>query len=78
MNPAALFRFKGDLKRFQREHPKFTAFLSYAAEHSLQEGNVLEITIRDAQGKELRSNLRLNAQDVQTLQGLRELLETEK
>ena len=78
MNPAALFRLKADVKAFEAAHPKFTAFLHYAAEHSLHEGNVLEITVRQPDGKEVRSNLRLREQDVRMLESLRELLNTEK
>ena len=78
MNPATLFRLKSELKAFQQEHPKFTAFLRYAAEHGLREGNVLEVTIRQPDGKEVRSNLRLSEDDVRMLQDLRETLKTEQ
>ena len=78
MNPAALLRLKADVKAFEAAHPKFTAFLHYAAEHSLYEGNVLEVTVRQPDGKEVHSNLRLREQDVRMLESLRELLNTEK
>ena len=78
MNPAALLRLKADVKAFEAAHPKFTAFLHYAAEHSLQEGNVLEVTVRQPDGKEVRSNLRLSEDDVRMLNDLLELLHTEK
>ena len=78
MNPATLFRLKSELKAFRQEHPKFTAFLRYAAAHSLQEGNVLEVTVRQPDGKEIRSNLRLSEDDVRLLRDLQETLKTEQ
>lgn len=77
MNPAALFRLKADVKAFETAHPKFTAFLRYAAEHSLREGNVLEVTVRQPDGKEVHSNLRLSENDVRMLGDLLEMLKTE-
>lgn len=78
MNPAALFRLKGDLKRFQAEHEKFTAFLRYASQHCLQDGSVVEVTVRRPDGGEVHSNLRLTESDVCMLQRLQELMNTEK
>lgn len=78
MNPAALFRMKADLKRFHAEHPKFTAFLQYASEHALKEGNVVVVTVRQPDGTETRSNLRLSENDVGMLTNLRELIKTEQ
>ena len=78
MNPAALFRLKTDLKHFQTEHQKFTAFLRYAAEHSLKEGSVVEVAVRQPDGREIHANLRLNENDVRILQNLRELMSTEE
>lgn len=77
MNPAALFRMKADLKRFQEEHPKFTTFLHYASQHGLREGNVVVITVRQPDGTETRSNLRLSEDDVRMLGNLLEMLKTE-
>lgn len=78
MNPAALLYMKADLKRFQEEHPKFTAFLQYASEHALKEGNVVVITVRQPDGSETRSNLRLSENDVRMLTNLLEIMKTEQ
>ncbi len=77
MNPAAFFRMKSDLKQFQEAHPKFTAFLHYAFRHGLKEDNVVVVTIRQPDGTETRSNLRLSENDVRMLEDLREILKTE-
>lgn len=78
MNPAALFRLKADLNRFREAHPKFTAFLHYSAEHCICAGNVLELTVRQSDGKEVRSNLRLSEQDAQMLLNLYDTLKNEQ
>lgn len=77
MNPAELFRLKAEMNTFQQEHPKFTSFLQYSAEHCIKNGNVVEMTIRQAEGKEIRSNLRLSDRDVETLLHLYNLLKND-
>lgn len=78
MNPAELFRLKADLKVFREAHPKFTSFLRYGADHCIKAGNVMEITVRQPDGKEVRSNLRLSEQDADMLLRLYEVLKTEQ
>ncbi len=74
MNPAQLLRLKADLKNFRTAHPKFTSFFRYAGEHCLKEGNVVDISVRQPDGQEVHTNLRLSADDAQMLTNLLELL----
>ena len=78
MNPMELLRVKADLKAFRAAHPKFTAFLRYSAEHCIEPGNVVEFTVRQPDGQEIRSNLRLSEQDAALLLRLYAALQEEK
>ena len=71
MNPAELLRLKADLKTFEKDHPKFPAFVRYCADRGLREGTVVEITLRQPDGSSTKANLRLNEHDVQALKRLR-------
>lgn len=68
MNP--LFRLKSDLKTFEKEHPKFHAFLRYAADSGMREGTVIEVTLRQPDGQSTHANLRLTEHDAKTLRHL--------
>ena len=74
MNPAMLLRLKGEAKKFQQRHPKFVSFLDYAAGHKLLEGNVLELVLRSPDGQQVKTNLRLSAEDVALLTELQQAL----
>ena len=78
MNPMELLRLKSDLKSFRAAHPKFTAFLRYGAAHCIKPGNVVEFTVRQPDGQEIRSNLRLSEQDADLLLHLYAALQEEK
>lgn len=67
MNPMELLRLKSDLKTFRSNHPKFAAFLRYSADHCIKAENVVEITVRQPDGRETRSNLRLSEQDAKMI-----------
>ncbi len=74
LNPVELLRLKAQVKTFQADHPKFTAFLRYCAENSLEAGNVLDVTVRTPEGGQTHANLRLSENDAQLLKSLRALL----
>ncbi len=78
MNPAELLRLKSDLKAFEKDHPKFPAFVRFCADRGIHEGTVVEIQLRQPDGTATKANLRLNEHDVKTLQRLRQALYPEE
>ncbi len=74
LNPVEIIRLKTQMKAFQKEHPKFTAFLRYCAENRLEADNVLDVTVRTPNGDQTHANLRLSENDAQLLKSLRALL----
>ena len=77
-NPAQFLRLKKKFDGFASRHPKMLRYLSYVSDHYLAEGNLLDITVTDTEGKSLHSNARLTAEDVAFLQELRVLLSGDK
>lgn len=78
MNPAKLIKFKGKWDAFRERHPKFVNFMKYVGSGTLKENDVLEMVIRSEDGNEVRSNLRLSAEDITFFNELKVLLESEK
>ncbi len=78
LNPAKLLKFKGRWNEFSERHPKFLKFLSYVGSGTLKENDVLEMIIRSEDGAEVKSNLRLTAEDITLFSDLKAMLDSEK
>ena len=65
MNPMALLQLKERLNLFNQDHPKMRPFLT-AVRDKMQEGTILELKVTDVEGKEMVSNIRLTANDMET------------
>lgn len=76
MNPAKLLGLRSRLKRCAAAHPKFVRFLQAANRDFLQEGNILEVSLRRPDGTQIKSNLRLEAEDLALLNDWKELNES--
>ncbi len=72
MNPMDILKAKAAWDKFQQAHPKFPAFLK-AASGTVQEGTVIEITIKTTEGKEIATNLRISNEDMELVRELSEL-----
>lgn len=73
INPKALLQMKSMLTKFRDRHPKVPMFFSAAA-NTIDEGSVLEVTLTTSTGKTLCTNLRVTAEDLQSVQELRQQL----
>ena len=71
MNPMQLLKMKGMLDRFQKDHPRFLPFLRDASGR-VAEGTIIEISVKTASGETIRTNLKVNAEDVQMIRELGE------
>ena len=73
INPTKLFQIKNDWDTFSAYHPKFSKFLQAAGKHGIGEGAVLEVSITNASGETITSNLKLTASDMQRFESLKGL-----
>lgn len=67
MNPLELLQLKASYETFQRNHPKFPLFLKAVHSHGLDEGTIIEMSVKMPDGKDLSTNLKLSASDIQLL-----------
>lgn len=66
-------QFKPMLERFRDRHPKFIQFFGYAAK-SITTGSIVEISVTDAEGKKIVTNIRVDEEDIALFHQLREML----
>ena len=73
MDIKILLKLKSMGEKFTKAHPKFVPFLK-AAGKCADAGTTVEITVTTSEGRKLESNLRLSAEDIQTLKELSKAL----
>ena len=72
MNPILFANLFPQLKDFLHRHPKFFQFCKVAA-RKVVEGDIIEISIISAEGKQVKSNIKLNQEDMQFIQSARKV-----
>lgn len=75
MNPAAMIKFMGAKKKFEKNHPKFAAFAKKMFESGIEEGTVIEIIVTKPGETPVRANIKVMDSDLELLRGLKELSE---
>lgn len=70
---AMLQKLKSGIDRFRANHPKFPLFLKAISQDALREGSVIEISVTTPEGKNYCSNVRLNADDMELMETLKNL-----
>lgn len=73
MDPTKFFRIKMLWDRFAANHPKFPRFLQAAAQSSIGEGTVIEVTITQPNGDTIASNLKVTAEDMELYYQIKDL-----
>lgn len=70
---ALLQQLKTGMDRFRAGHPKFPMFLKAISQDALREGTVIEINVTTPEGKNYCSNVRLNTDDMEFIEALKNL-----
>ncbi len=70
---AMLQKLKSGIDRFRANHPTFPLFLKAVSQDALREGSVIEISVTTPEGKNYCSNVRLNADDMELMETLKNL-----
>ena len=73
VNPAALMKLLGFKRRFESNHPKFSAMVQSLASRPIEEGTVLEIAVVKPDGTRTEGNMRVQASDLEMIRELKEL-----
>ena len=72
-NPAAILQMMNLWSRFQKNHPKFPKFLSAVVKNGIKEGSIIEIKVTTAEGESYDSNLKVNAEDMDMIEQIKNL-----
>ena len=72
-NTAAIIQLLNLWSRFQNNHPKFPKFISAVVRNGIKEGSIIEIKVTTADGESFDSNLKVNADDMEMVEQLRNL-----
>lgn len=72
MNPASMIKFMGMKEEFNRQHPKFAAFMKAVFAKGVQEGSVIEITVKNPGEEEMKANIKVQPGDLELLREMRE------
>ena len=74
-NPMGMMKLGGRLKIFKEQHPRTIRFVTDVAQNAIREGTVVEMKVTDPDGKEYVTNFRVTAEDMETVEMLKNLQE---
>ncbi|MDE6024013.1 MAG: hypothetical protein K2G45_01020 [Lachnospiraceae bacterium] len=75
MNPMGLMKIKGLVDRFKVNHPKVPKFFA-AASSSIDVDSIIEINLTTADGKNLCTNMKVSADDMELIKQLSEAIKS--
>lgn len=67
-NPLELMKFADRLNIFKNQHPKALNFFANAFGPGFREGTVIEMKVIDPDGNETFGNIKVTAEDLQTIE----------
>ena len=67
LNPMKLMKLKERLSLFKAEHQKAIPFMRRLRDSGLEEGTILELSAEKPDGTKMTGNIRLTANDVETI-----------
>lgn len=73
MNPTSIMKILSAKAQFERNHPKFCAFMKTMLARPIEEGTVIEFTVTCPGEEPVTSNIRVQQSDLEMLEVLKEL-----
>ncbi len=70
INPMMLMKMKERLNVFQQDHPKVLPFFTMLRDKASEEGTVYELKVTTPDGQSYVANIKLTANDLETIQML--------
>ena len=73
MNPASIMKIMSAKAQFERNHPKFSAFVRQVFSKPMEEGTVIEITVTRPGEEPLTANIKVQQSDLELLESLKDM-----
>lgn len=73
MNATSILKLMSAKAQFERNHPKFMAFVKTIMSRPLEEGTVMEVTVTRPGEEPLTANIKVQQSDLELLAELKEL-----
>lgn len=73
INPMTLLNLKKHLVNFRENHPKVIQF-AQSVSGKIDEGSVIELSVQLSDGTKIKTNLKVNQQDIELINELRKEL----
>ena len=73
MNPLGMMKLKPLFETFCQDHPKFLMFLG-AVGGAVDKDSIIEMTLTTSQGQTMKTNIRINDNDIELFQELAKLM----
>lgn len=70
LNPANLFKLKNSWSKFTQNHPRLPGFFQAASQGMIEEGSIIDVTITNAEGKKISTNVKLSQSDLELFKNL--------
>lgn len=74
MNAASMLKLMGARNQFNRNHPKFGAFLKAVFSRPMEEGTVIELSVTRPGEEPITTNIKVQQSDLELLEELKELM----
>ena len=72
VNPMDMMKISGMMRKFQENHPKIFSFFA-ATRDDYKEGSVIEISVTAPGGEKRTANIKLNADDIEIIDMIRNM-----
>lgn len=73
INPADLTKIMSAKRKFDANHPKFSAFLKAVLSRPIEEGTIIEMTVTRPGEEPITTNLKVQQSDLDLVQELQSL-----
>lgn len=73
MNPASIMKIMSAKSKFEKNHPKFMAFLGAVMSRPMEEGTVIEITMKRPGEEPITANMQVKEEDLELFRELKDL-----
>lgn len=72
-NPMNIMKAMQAWGTFQRNHPKFPAFLEAMQAQGIKEGTIIEMSVTDPDGRRIETNLKVKQEDLDLFNSLKDM-----